>query len=118
MSLSITYHELARTDLYEIWVWYEARERGLGDRFISTLDAALDQVADWPNSGSPTIAEDGEVIERRVGTTGFPYVAHTGTSTTPLWSWPSITKAVTPTSAQTVRSRTPTQGRRTRQTQA
>lgn len=75
MSLSITYHELARTDLYEIWGWYEARERGLGDRFISTLAAALDQVADWPNSGSPTVAGDGEVIERRVGTTGFPYVA-------------------------------------------
>jgi plasmid stabilization system protein ParE len=32
-------------------------------------------VAEWPNSGSPTIGVDGEVTERRVGTTGFPYLA-------------------------------------------
>ena len=44
MSLSVTYHELARADLYDAWSWYEALERGLGDRFISAVDAALDRV--------------------------------------------------------------------------
>lgn len=46
-----------------------------GDRFIASVDTALDQVAVWPHSGSPTVEVDGEVIERRVGTTGFPYLA-------------------------------------------
>ena len=75
MSLGIIYHELARADLYDAWSWYEARERRLGDRFIAAVDEALDQVAVWPHSGSPTIEVDGEVIERRVSTTGFPYLA-------------------------------------------
>lgn len=75
MSLRIGYHEFARADLYDAWSWYEGREAGLGDRFIAAVDAALDQVAEWPNSGSPTIEFDGEVTERRIGTNGFPYQA-------------------------------------------
>jgi len=75
VSLSITYHELARADLSNAWSWYEARARGLGDRFTAAVDAALDQVAVWPASGSPAIEVDGEVIERRVATAGFPYLA-------------------------------------------
>jgi plasmid stabilization system protein ParE len=74
VSLRITYHELARADLYDAWSWYEAREPGLGDRVIRAVDAALNQVSKWPNSGSPTIKVNGEVAERRVGTTGFPYL--------------------------------------------
>lgn len=46
MSLRIDFHELARGDLYDTWSWYEAREHGLGDRFIAAVDAALDQVAE------------------------------------------------------------------------
>lgn len=75
MSLPITYHALARADVYDAWSWYEAREPGLGDRLVASIDAALDQVAVWPQSGSPAIEVGGEVIERRVGTTGFPYLA-------------------------------------------
>ena len=75
MSLRILYHELARADLYEAWSWYEARQPGLGDRFVAAVDSALDRVAEWPSSGSPTIAAEGAVIERRVGTRGFPYLA-------------------------------------------
>ena len=75
MSLSIKYHELARADLYDAWSWYEAQQRGLGDRLLAAIDTALDRVADWPNSGSPTTEVDGEITERGVGTTGFPYLA-------------------------------------------
>ena len=74
MSLSVEYHELARADLYDAWSWYETRQRGLGDRFVAAVDGALDEFITWPNSGSPAIAVNGEVIERRVGTNGFPYL--------------------------------------------
>ena len=74
MSLRITYLEFARRDLYDAWLWYEARERGLGDRFAMAVDAVLDQVATWPRSGSPAVEEAGEVVERRAGTAGFPYL--------------------------------------------
>jgi len=47
---------------------------GLGDRLVTAVDAALDQIAEWPQSGSPAIEIDGKVIERRVVTAGFPYV--------------------------------------------
>lgn len=32
-------------------------------------------MAEWPDSGTPTIEVSGEVTERRLGTTGFPYLA-------------------------------------------
>ncbi|MEO6628561.1 MAG: type II toxin-antitoxin system RelE/ParE family toxin [Aquihabitans sp.] len=47
----------------------------MGDRFIAAVDSALDRVAEWPNSGSPANVIDGEIIERRVITAGFPYLA-------------------------------------------
>lgn len=31
-------------------------------------------MANWPGSGTPTIEVAGEVIERRVGATGFPHL--------------------------------------------
>lgn len=75
MSLQVAYHDLARADLYAAWSWYEDQQHGLGDRFIAAVDTALDQVAAWPDSGSPTTDVDGNVIERRLVTRGFPYVA-------------------------------------------
>ncbi|MGB3054023.1 MAG: type II toxin-antitoxin system RelE/ParE family toxin [Acidimicrobiales bacterium] len=74
MSLPVRLHPLAEDDLVETWAWYEAQESGLGKRFFATVHATIAQVADWPNSGSPVIEVDGEVIERRVGTKGFPYL--------------------------------------------
>lgn len=75
MSRRVVYHALARTDLYDAWSWYEVREPGLGDRLVTAIDAALDQIAEWPLSGSPAIEIDGEVLERRVVPAGFPYMA-------------------------------------------
>lgn len=75
MSLPFRLHVLAEDDLVKAWEWYEAHERGLGDRFLVAVHAAIDQVADWPNSGSPGTAVGGKVIDRLVGTHGFPYLA-------------------------------------------
>lgn len=74
MRQRVLYHALARADLYDVWSWYEIREAGLGDRLVTAIDAVLDQIAEWPQSGSSAIEIAGEVIERRVVTAGFPYV--------------------------------------------
>lgn len=76
MSLRVTYHALASTDLYGAWSWYEIREAGLGDRLVTAVDTALDQIAEWPQSGSPAIEIDGEVIERRVVTASSARCSH------------------------------------------
>lgn len=74
MSLPVRLHLLAEDDLVTTWQWYEAQEHGLGDRFLASVHASMAQVADWPNAGSPATEIDGQVTERRVGTTGFPYL--------------------------------------------
>ena len=75
MSPPLRFHPLADDDLIEAWSWYEAQQRGLGDRFVNAVDAALDKVVQWPTSGTPVNEGPGRpVVERRVGTSGFPYL--------------------------------------------
>lgn len=74
MTLDVVYHPLAATDLYDAWSWYETHQPGLGDRFVEALDAAIDRIARWPRTGSPAITVEGDVVERRTGTAGFPYL--------------------------------------------
>ncbi|MBK7020126.1 MAG: type II toxin-antitoxin system RelE/ParE family toxin [Candidatus Microthrix sp.] len=60
--------------LTEAWSWYEEQQAGLGDRFLDAVRAALDNVAQWPNSGTSAIEDpDGGIVERRVATWTFPY---------------------------------------------
>jgi toxin ParE1/3/4 len=74
VSLPVRFHPLAEDDLVEAWSWYEAQQNGLGDRLITAVQAALDRVAEWPDSGTPTTEDpDIEIVERRVTTSGFPY---------------------------------------------
>lgn len=74
MTLPVRFHPLAEADLAEAWSWYEAQQPGLGDRFMNAIRAALDMVAQWPNSGTPATDDpDGEIVERRTTTSGFPY---------------------------------------------
>ena len=55
--------------------WYEQHIPGLGDRFVTAVEAAIKRASRWPNSGTPAIHDgDGAVIERKVATAGFPYV--------------------------------------------
>ncbi len=47
---------------------------GLGDRFLEAVRATIESVADWPGSGAPMLHDrEGEVVERRSSTAGFPY---------------------------------------------
>jgi toxin ParE1/3/4 len=75
VTLPIRLHPLAEDDLLGAWSWYEERQQGLGDRFLVAVGTTLAMVARWPTSGTPAIEDArGEVVERRITTSGFPYV--------------------------------------------
>jgi plasmid stabilization system protein ParE len=74
VNLHVEYHELVDDDLTVAWTWYEDQERGLGDRFLDAIHAAVDHVSRWPNAGTPVLRDgDDEIIERKVPTRGFPF---------------------------------------------
>jgi hypothetical protein len=51
-----------------------AAATGLGDRFVVAVGAAIVRASRWPNAGTSAIHDgNGEVVERRVATSGFPY---------------------------------------------
>ena len=74
MSLPFALHSLAEGDILSAWEWYEQQQPGLGDRFVTAVAAAIATACRWPNAGTPAIHNDaGDVVERKVVTTGFPY---------------------------------------------
>ena len=76
MSLAFTLHPLAEADVLGAWEWYGQQQPGLGDRFVAAAGAAIVRACRWPNVGTPAIDDDnGDVLERKVATGGFPYAA-------------------------------------------
>lgn len=53
--------------------WYDSKRSSLGRVFVDAVDAALDRVARWPQSGSPVAGVAADLDVRRVPVTGFPY---------------------------------------------
>lgn len=65
MSLRTEYHELVDTDIEHAWNWYDYHERGLGDRFLDAIDAAMLRASIWPNAGAPVLRNgEDEIIEQ------------------------------------------------------
>jgi plasmid stabilization system protein ParE len=58
----------AEADLAEIRAWYQAREVGLGDRFIFAVDRVLARIADGPSRYPPYFEEVHRALVQ-----GFPY---------------------------------------------
>lgn len=38
----------SKTELIDIWEWYESRQTGLGDKFISLLEKKLNTIEKYP----------------------------------------------------------------------
>ena len=53
MSKPLRAQDEASSELDQAASWYEQRRTGLGLRFLSSLDATLDQVVRFPQAGSP-----------------------------------------------------------------
>jgi plasmid stabilization system protein ParE len=68
-------HPEARAELRSAALWYDERRPGLGDEFISEVSAALDRIADAPESYPPwrRTRTAGRVI-RKATIHRFPYV--------------------------------------------
>ena len=58
----------AETDVVEAYEWYEARRRGLGEEFLSCVDAALSGISRTPDLHAIAFANYRRALVRR-----FPY---------------------------------------------
>ena len=58
----------AEADIAEAYHWYEGRRRGLGEEFLSSVDACVEQIRRWPRM-YPVVHED----YRRALIRRFPY---------------------------------------------
>ena len=63
----------ASAELEDAAVWYNGRRPGLGVEFVEAVDAALEQIARWPEIGRVLPGVAGDVPARRFPVQRFPY---------------------------------------------
>ena len=74
MTRKIEYHPLAAAEVVRAEAWYEKETAGLGDRFLTAVEATVVRGSRWPNAGRPVvIAPDGTVVNRKMPVGGFPW---------------------------------------------
>lgn len=73
MSFLVLIKQEAHEDVLAAYVYYEEKQPGLGDRFLTELQQAYDQLAGLP-SANGFIAEDTLKVLRDVKVNRFPYV--------------------------------------------
>ena len=71
-SLSIRFEAAAKRELFEAMEWYEARDDGLGNRFLGAARVAVERAATKPLIFAELKEHEGV---RRVIFDGFPYMA-------------------------------------------
>jgi hypothetical protein len=50
MAVELVLAPEAELDLAEAYAWYEARRPGLGEEFLGSVDACLEQIRRWPET--------------------------------------------------------------------
>jgi toxin ParE1/3/4 len=68
MARSLVLVSEAETDILEAYGWYEERRRGLGDEFLSCVDACLSGIARQPELHAVIFDQYRRALVRR-----FPY---------------------------------------------
>lgn len=53
MTLSVTVHADAATELEAAAVWYDDQREGLGLQFLAAVDRAIQHARAWPHTGAP-----------------------------------------------------------------
>lgn len=53
--------------------WYEEQADGLGAEFVAAVDATIETISNWPNTGALVEGITGEHQVRRAPVDGFPY---------------------------------------------
>jgi plasmid stabilization system protein ParE len=49
VSYTVRFHPMAQQDYYEAYTWYEERQKGLGERFLSTVRLKINEIAEHPH---------------------------------------------------------------------
>jgi toxin ParE1/3/4 len=73
VSKSLRTEQQASRELEEAARWYEERAPDLGTRFLSAVDASVQQITLYPQAGGPVPGVPTSLAVRRVSVPGFPY---------------------------------------------
>ncbi len=73
MTQPVRFTPEATAELEDAARWYEQRRAGLGLAFLSSVDQAVDALANWPDAGTPVHGLSAELPVRRVPVARFPY---------------------------------------------
>jgi len=73
VSRKVLLESEASSELYEAARWYESRRSGVGRAFLAAVDRAMEQVAAWPETGTPMPDVAAELQVRRISIPSFPY---------------------------------------------
>jgi plasmid stabilization system protein ParE len=71
MSLQVVFTQAAKDELEEAAAWYEGRQRGLGEEFLSELSEAIDLAASHPERHPFVLQDVQRAVLRR-----FPYAVY------------------------------------------
>lgn len=63
----------ASAELEDAAIWYNSQRPGLGVEFVEAVDAALEQIARWPQIGRVIPGVPDDVPARRFPVARFPY---------------------------------------------
>lgn len=63
----------ASAEFEDAAVWYDSQRPGLGVEFADAVDAALEQIARWPQIGSVIPGVTDDIFARRFPIPRFPY---------------------------------------------
>ena len=63
----------ASAELEDAALWYDRKRAGLGIEFVHAVDAALEQIAEWPQIGRLVSGVPDDVPARRWPVSRFPY---------------------------------------------
>jgi len=63
----------ASSELREAALWYEAERSGVGLAFLTAVDRGMEQVAAWPETGTPVPGVSADLPVRKLSIPRFPY---------------------------------------------
>lgn len=73
MSKTVRVEDEANAEIDDAARWYEARQPGLGHRYLQAVDITLQHIVTAPKAGAPAPRVAAELGVRRAPVKGFPH---------------------------------------------
>lgn len=73
MTRPVHFEPEAALELVDAGRWYQEQADGLGAKFVAAVDATIETISSWPNTGAPVEGITGGHQVRRAPVDGFPY---------------------------------------------